>query len=174
MMQNANHVLDNFAESVMAAPAGVSVMCPWNRQAYDDDAQAAAATLIRLGVLGATQDVSSGKIRLYLGRQHAGNPAMRLLNVWLVCIIASLFLYGLYYLHGHDHASANWAGLTLGILGGSYFWTHGLAAWKHSWLFAFGMGRSAHFGEFSRLGVNFVSGLVGFASAAGFASRLFG
>lgn len=170
MMQNANNVLDEFANRVLTTPPGVGLVAPWNGVQLGDDSQAAAAALVRLGLIGAGQR-ANGSIALYAGRNHVGNPMARLLNGWVVYAMAIAFMAVIWWLHGmHDH-TANWAGAVVAFFGGGYFAFHGLHAWKFAHLFMLGLGRP---GETTRLGISVFAGLVGLASAAGFASRIIG
>lgn len=169
-MQNANNVLDEFANRVIATPPGVRLVAPWNGVQLGDDSQAAAAALVRLGLIGAGQR-ANGSIALYAGRNHVGNPMARLLNGWVVYAMAVVFMAIIWRLHGVHSEGANWAGAIVAAWGGSYFMFHGLHAWRYAYLFMLGLGRP---GETTRLGVSVFTGLVGLAAAAGFAGRIIG
>lgn len=169
-MRNANNVLDEFANRVMATPAGVGLVAPWNGIHLGDDSQAAAAALVRLGLIGAGQR-ANGSIALYAGRNRVGNPMARLHNGWVVYAMAVVFMAIIWRLHGLHTGWANWAGALVAALGGSYFMFHGLHAWRYAYLFMLGLGRP---GETTRLGASVFTGLAGLAAAAGFAGRLIG
>lgn len=164
---NANAVLDEFVATASAAAPGQRIPAPWSSSRLDDDGQAAAIALIRTHILGATG--RRGRVKLYLGRNHAGNPFFRIVNGWLVFALVIAWTAGVLTLGRSHEVSADWVGLALSLLGLVYFGCHGLTHWRYAWLFL-KLGRP---GEQTRLG----SCVIGTSLAAGavyeFIGRLF-
>ncbi len=157
---DANEILDNYADSVERTPAGYAIAAPWSSGFLSDESQAAGAALIRCGIIGARES-RNGKVKLYLGRNNAGNPIFRLFPGWTFCLILWGWSLITIFLGNKKSFLFDGSGLLLSIIALLYFCLHGFAHMRYAQLFAnFGRaGEQVKLGS-CMLGVFMASGAI--------------
>lgn len=88
-MDNANHVLDEFAEKVIRTPTGVQLNAPWAASLLDDLSQLSSAALIKQGAIGMSRN--GARYHFYAGRNNTGNPIYRIFGGVTVYLMVILF-----------------------------------------------------------------------------------
>ena len=166
-MDNANHVLDEFAEKVIRTPTGVQLNAPWAASLLDDLSQLSSAALIKQGAIGMSRN--GARYHFYAGRNNTGNPIYRIfggVTVYLMVILFAAVLVSA----SRFGTPGSLAGAVFAMMGAIYFGIHAAHCNKFSRLLVV-MGRR---GEYTRLGSNVLGVAIALGGIFGFAMKIAG